>query len=473
MCCILEFLKYVLSSFSIVIAVLAFFVVTLIFLKIVYRIIFPKQRKVTVGYKEQWFGKESPDEVVNDNLDTSVRPFKISVSDDVLEDLKRRLQNTRFEDPVEDSKFLYGFNPNYLRKVLDYWRKEYNWREHEEMLNKFPQFKTRIEGIDVHFLHVKPDLPQDMNLQVIPLLVIHGWPGSVLEFYKLIPLLTTPRPGHDFVFEVICPSIPGYGFSESPHRKGLTARAAARMFLTLMERIGHRRFYVQGGDWGSLIVQLMARYYSPRILGLHMNMYIGSLRLWEAIKFLLISIFPFLVSKAEYNAIFPLKKFLKMIYVEGGYFHLQSTKPDTLGCGMADSPAGMAAYLMEKFAYATNPEHVKLEDGGLTEKFTMDELLTNVMMYWINNNFTAAVRFYKENLSDVTNRAHEKVTVKVPTGIAVFPNEVLMLPKTCMSQQVPNIVSYNIMPRGGHFAALEEPQLLADDVWQFVKKVEK
>jgi len=349
---------------------------------------------------------------------------------------------------------------------VDYWRKEYDWRSQEKMLNQYPQFKTTIEGLEIHFMHVKPKLPADSKLKVLPIMIIHGWPGSVVEFYKLIPLLTTARPGRDYVFEVICPSIPGYGFSESPYKKGFNIRAAARIFLTLMDRIGHRKFYVQGGDWGSAISTSMARCYPERILGLHVNMIFGGMSTWEKVKYVTISFFPFLVSKPEYKAAFPIKRILKLIYTEGGYFHLQTTKPDTIGCATCDSPAGMAAYLLEKFSYWVNPEYLNLEDGGLTEKFSMDELLTNVMMYWVNNNFTAAARFYKENLSSVVNR--EKAPIAVPTGVAVFPNELTGLPKTCLSQQVKNLVSYNFMPRGGHFAAFEEPELLADDIWKFV-----
>ncbi|GFR22695.1 epoxide hydrolase 1, partial [Trichonephila clavata] len=151
--------------------------------------------------------------------DTSVHPFKIDVPEEVLIDLKYRLEKTRLEEPVEDSKFLYGFNPNYLRTVLKYWKNEYDWRKQEAELNRLPHFKTRIEGINVHFMHVKPFLPEERTLKVVPLMIIHGWPGSFVEFCKIVPLLVTPRPEHNFVFEVLCPSIPGYGFSESPHRK--------------------------------------------------------------------------------------------------------------------------------------------------------------------------------------------------------------------------------------------------------------
>ncbi|GFQ89859.1 epoxide hydrolase 1 [Trichonephila clavata] len=460
------------TNMMILLVILA--VVVILFVKFVFNILFPKDQRDTRGYKEGWFGKDPPLGLNNDvEQDTSIHPFKIDVPEEVLIDLKYRLEKTRLEEPVEDSKFLYGFNPNYLRTVLKYWKNEYDWRKQEAELNRLPHFKTRIEGINVHFMHVKPFLPEERTLKVVPLMIIHGWPGSFVEFCKIVPLLVTPRPEHNFVFEVVCPSIPGYGFSESPHRKGFHARAAARLFVTLMERIGHPKFYVQGGDWGSYIASLMARYYSPRVRGLHVNMYFFMPRPWELLKGIAISLFPSLVRPEEYRSFFPIKKKIKNLLEESGYFHIQSSKPDTLGCGMSDSPAGMAAYLLEKFPVATNPEFVRREDGGLTEKFTLDELLTNVMLYWVNNNFTAAARFYKENIKDVLKGLHEKISVTVPSAVALFPNEVLMRPKTLMSQQMPNMVSYTIMPRGGHFAALEEPLLLADDLWKFVDIVEK
>ncbi|KAG8200248.1 hypothetical protein JTE90_021903 [Oedothorax gibbosus] len=447
--------------------------VTIFVLRFIYRALFSQKKPDTRGYKEGWFGKGPGPTEGNATEDTSIRPFKINVPDEVLTDLKNRLELTRFEDPLEDCKFFYGFHSKALRPLVEYWKTKYDWRQQERMLNQFEHFKTKIEGIDVHFMHVKPVLPEGSNIKIFPLMIIHGWPGSFVEFYKLVPLLTTPSPQRNFVFEVICPSIPGYGFSESPHQKGFNGRACARVFLTLMERIGHPKFFVQGGDWGSFIANLMARYYSPRILGLHLNMFFFSLSSWDLVKYLVINFFPFLVRPEEYNIAFPMKKKIAMLMQESGYFHMQTTKPDTLGCAMSDSPAGTAAYLLEKFAAGTNPEGLKKEDGGLTEKFSHDELLTNVMMYWLNNNFTAAARFYKENIRDILSKRHERTPITVPSAVALFPHEVLLYPKMLLSGQMKNLVSYNIMPRGGHFAALEEPELLADDIWNFVEIVKE
>ncbi|GFY53629.1 epoxide hydrolase 1 [Trichonephila inaurata madagascariensis] len=371
--------------------------------KFLYHLFFGKVEKDLSGYEEGWYGKGSKPKEGAD--DTSIHPFKISIPDEILLDLKERLQRARYEPSLEDSKFEYGFNSDYLKSVIEYWGKEYNWRKQEEQLNKFSHFKTRIEGIDVHFVHVKPNIPEGRQLKRLPLLAVHGWPGSFYEFYKMIPFLTTPNPEQDFVFEVICPSIPGYGFSSSPCKKGFDARAASRLFLTLMERLGHDHFYVQGGDWGSLIVTILGKYYPSRIIGVHVNMYSSGPKSWDIFKAVAIAYFPSLVSPAEYKGLFPFWERFKTILQESGYFHIQATKPDTIGSGLADSPVGLAAYILEKFSTWTNLKNRLSENGNLTENFTLDELLTNVMIYWVNNNITSSVRFYKEN---GLNRTHEK-----------------------------------------------------------------
>ncbi|KAF8765091.1 Epoxide hydrolase 1 like protein [Argiope bruennichi] len=307
-------------------------------------------------------------------------------------------------------------------------------------------------------------------LKVFPLLITHGWPGTFYEFYKMTPLLITPRPDQNFVFEVVCPSIPGYGFSESPCQKGFNAIAAARIFRNLMNRLGHTRFFVQGGDWGSFISTILAKYYTQRILGVHVNMLSGMPKSWDLVKATLVAYFPSLIPAAEYKAFYPFLEKVKLLIAESGYFHLQSTKPDTIGCALADSPVGLAAYILEKYSTWTDKENHSSSDGNLTKKFTLDELLTMIMIYWVNNNFTASARFYKENIGNTTP---EKRPLSVPSGIALFPKELLMLPRWLISRSVTNLVSYTVMPRGGHFAAFEEPQLMAEDIWNFVSLVQK
>ncbi|XP_048699294.1 epoxide hydrolase 1 isoform X2 [Caretta caretta] len=321
-----------------------------------------RKKEETLPIEEEWWGKgQKPDS----EEDTTVRPFKVETTEAELNDLFRRLDQARFTEPLENSFFQYGFNSVYLRKVVSYWRNQFNWKKQVEVLNKFPQFKTKIEGLDVHFVHVKPpSLPEGRSAK--PLLMVHGWPGSIYEFYKIIPLLTDPAShglSDEHIFEVICPSIPGYGFSEASHKKG---------------------------------------------------------------------------------------------------------------CGLNDSPVGLAAYILEKFSTWTDPEFRKLDDGGLERKYSLDDLLTNVMLYWVPGCMVSAMRFYKENFGKgIGTQKHEKLPVQVPTGIASFPNEVLHTPRSWAQQKYINIISFNFMPRGGHFAAFEEPELLAADIQQFVGRVEK
>ncbi|KAJ0066723.1 hypothetical protein NL108_002326, partial [Boleophthalmus pectinirostris] len=316
-------------------------------------------------------------------------------------DLYERIDRTRFSDPLEDSAFHYGFNTNYLKKVVSYWRHQFDWKKQVDMLNKYPHYKTKIEGsLDVHFIHVQPK--NKAHQKVLPLMLVHGWPGCFYEFYKIIPLLTEDQG--DVVFELIIPSIPGYGYSEAPHKKGFNSLAAARIFLTLMERLGFSQFYLQGGDWGSLITTNMAQMKPECVKGLHLNMFIT--RLQKGFKGLLTLVIgpylPFLVglTKEDVKRLFPFfEKNVWTILRETGYMHIQGTKPDTAGCGVNNSPVGLAAYILEKFSTWTDDSYRDHEDGGLERKYTLDELLTVIMIYWTTSSIVSSMRFYKENLT--------------------------------------------------------------------------
>ncbi|XP_026551153.1 epoxide hydrolase 1 isoform X1 [Pseudonaja textilis] len=423
-----------------------------------------------------WAAGEKPDS----EEDTMIRPFKVVTSEEEIQDLHQRLDKARFADPLEDSYFHYGFNATYLKKIVSYWRNEFNWKKQVEILNQFPQFKTKIEGIDVHFLHIKP-LHLSEGQSAKPLLMIHGWPGSVYELYKIIPLLTDPANhglNGDHVFEMICPSIPGFGFSEAPHKKGFNPMCAARVFYKLMLKLGFQKFYVQGGDYGSVICTNLAQIAPCHVKGIHINLvYLSTFSFKQLLSILLGQYFPglFGFQAEDIQRLFPFKrKVLHIIFLESGYLHLQATKPDTVGCGLNDSPVGLAAYILEKFSTWTDSSFKKLEDGGLEKKFTLDDLLTNVMIYWASGCVVSSMRFYKECFGKgIGIEKHETFPVEVPTGIAAFPNEVLHFPRSWAQKKYVNIVSFNFMPRGGHFAAFEEPALLATDILQFVDKVEK
>uniref|UniRef100_A0A1W7RHJ6 Epoxide hydrolase n=1 Tax=Agkistrodon contortrix contortrix TaxID=8713 RepID=A0A1W7RHJ6_AGKCO len=436
-----------------------------------------RRRMKTLEIGDGWWGLgEKPSRSQENQM---IRPFQVTTSEKEIQDLYRRLDQTRYTPPLEGAAFHYGFNSNYLQKVVTYWRNQFDWKKQVKILNQYPHYKTTIEGIEVHFIHVKPSHILEDQI-VRPLLMVHGWPGSFYEFYKIIPLLINP-PGRvsnseDVVFEIICPSIPGYGFSEPPHHQGFNSLAAARIFHKLMQRLGFEEYYLQGGDWGSQITMNMAQMLPKSVKGLHVNMvFISKYDLGAMVSLLLGAYVPWLVGLTREDArrMFPFFKHMYHILRESGYMHIQATKPDTAGCGLNDSPVGLAAYILEKFSTWTDKSFLNMEDGNLERKYTLDELLTNIMIYWVTSSIVPSMRLYKENLSkDPSTAPDAKIAVYVPTGIAAFPNELLHCPRSWAKKKFKNIVTYTYMPRGGHFAAFEEPELLAQDIRQFVKKVE-
>ncbi|XP_035177681.1 epoxide hydrolase 1-like [Oxyura jamaicensis] len=436
-----------------------------------------KVKRLEMG--DGWWG--SGERPLRENEDERIRPFKIETSDKEIEDLHRRLDQARYVPPLEGAAFHYGFNSDYLQKVVAYWRNQFDWHKQVEILNKYPHFHTTIEGIDIHFIHVKPPyIPHGRAVQ--PILMVHGWPGSFYEFYKIIPLLTEPAKyglgDGDVVFEVICPSIPGYGFSEAPHQKGFDSRATARIFHKLMKRLGFKEYYVQGGDWGSRITTNMAQMLPESVKGIHVNLvFIAIQGFKKLIQVMLGAYVPWLVgfTREDVRRMYPfMQKNVYDILRESGYLHIQATKPDTAGCGLNDSPVGLAAYILEKFSTWTDKSFLHKGDGGLESKYSLDELLTNVMIYWVTSSIVPSMRYYKENLSQDPRLAEDsRVGVYVPSGIAAFPEEIAHTPRSWAKTIFKNIVSYSYMPRGGHFAAFEEPKLLAQDIVHFVRKVEQ
>ncbi|XP_077485684.1 epoxide hydrolase 1-like isoform X2 [Amblyomma americanum] len=403
--------------------------------------------------------------------DPTIYRFTVHAPEEALADLRRRLAATRFVEPLRDSRFEYGFNAHELRRVVDHWKDRFDWRAQEQRLNAYAHYHTTIEGIRVHFMYARPR--PEPKTKVYTLLLIHGWPGSVVEFLKIAGQLAQPKEG--IAFEVVCPSIPGYGFSEAPHRQGFNGLEAARVFVKLMDRLGRNKFYVQGGDWGALIARLMATYYPHRVLGAHMNMMEVEMSPLVGLKLLVGSFFPQLVlaegEKLEAAHVLPVWPKLRQLLRESGYMHLQGTKPDTIGLALLNSPAGLAAYLLEKFSTWTRGANVHREDGGLAEKYTYDELLTNVMLYWLTDSIGSSMRFYKENFDAGMGRP-TRVPVAVPTGLSVFPEELIAFPKSFVGHTYHDVVLFEQHPRGGHFAAFEEPELLERDVRRFVAAVE-
>lgn len=392
----------------------------------------------------------------------SIRPFRINIDEKILVGLKDRLRKTRYQESLEGVNFTYGFNSNALKNIVNYWIDKYDWRKQEKYLNSFPQFKTTIEGIQVHFIHVKPQKTSGNK----PILLVHSWPGSVIEFYKMIPLLV--KDG----FEVIIPSLPGYGFSEAPQKPGFDVMHAGRILAKLMSRINHEKFYYHGGDWGSIVGKAISVMYPQRILGYHSTLPNVQFNFRFILKILVAEILsPSLVynnPSTEKNRLHPIKERIGFVLQETGYFHIQASKPDTSGIGLNDSPAGLGAYILEKFSTWTDPSNCDKSDGGLSEKYSIDDLLTNVMIYWTNNCIISANRFYKEYIS-VPN--FSKFVVSVPVALLLPKHELLMLPPTLLRNAYADVVHIHELNTAGHFSAFEEPEMVADDINSFVTKI--
>lgn len=420
-----------------------------------------KQAELPDLPQDQWWGPGEPRK-----LNEGIKEFKINVPDTVLTDLKHRLDSHRpFTHSLEGVNQNYGMNHKLLGEIVTYWRTKYDWRSREKYLNQYPQFTVHVQGLRMHYIHVKPEkVPK--GVRVLPLLILHGWPGSVKEFYKLIPMLTTPRKDKDFVFEVIAPSLPGYGFSEGAAKPGLGSAQMAVVMNNLMARLGYKQYYLQGGDWGAAIVSNMALFYPEHILGAHSNMCLSFANI-ALVKHLLGAFYPAaVVDKAHEHKLYPISSFFAHILQEFGYMHLQATKPDSLGAALNDSPVGLVAYLLEKFGIWTNPDWVNRADGGLPLKYDYTDLLDNIMIYWVTGSITTSMRLYAETFNKVQlGYQLDSIPVTVPYACAKFKHEVSYFSDTMLKDKFVNLMQSTDFDDGGHFAALEVPELLAEDVW--------
>jgi epoxide hydrolase len=386
---------------------------------------------------------------------TAIVPFTIHVPDAVLVDLKERLARARLPEELDGSGWTYGTNLAYLKQLIAYWRSGFDWRAQERHLNQFEQFKTNIDGIAIHFIHRRSKEPS-----AFPLILTHGWPGSFAEFPKVIGPLTDPvRHGgrREDAFDVVVPSIPGYGFSDKPRQAGYGTERTAALFVKLMARLGYLRYGAQGGDLGSGISTQMALIDASHVAGLHLNLCSGAPP-----------------DPSNPSAGVPAEELDKMrereaywTEEEKGYGHIQGTKPQTIGYALNDSPVGLAAWIVEKFRTWCDC------DGNPETRFTKDELLTNITIYWVTQTPTSAARIYYEGRhafgvyrDPYTGSSTRRV--EVPTACAAFPKEIRFTPRRWLETQY-NLTRFSIMPRGGHFAALEQPELLVDDVRAFFR----
>ena len=371
------------------------------------------------------------------------REFTIDITDAALQDLRERLGRTRFPGEIANADWGYGTDLAYLRDLVAYWKDGYDWRAHQSRLNQLNQSQARVDDLWVHFVHEKGKGPAP-----IPLCITHGWPGSFVEFEQILGPLTDPAAhGGDpaDAFDVVLPSMPGYGFSEAATTPGMDCEKIADMWVKLMQGLGYDRFGAQGGDWGAMVTSMLGSKHAESLLGIHLNMVIA---------------FPGDPAKAleglspeDMASLGDLDHFQKQ---ETGYQQIQGTKPQTLAYGLNDSPAGLAGWIIEKFRTWSDC------DGNLESVYTKDQLLTNIMLYWLPESIGSSVHLYCESMR-AGKFPPSDFRVEVPTGAAIFPREIIRPPQSWIEDTY-NLQHYRRFEKGGHFAAMEQPEALVESI---------
>lgn len=384
--------------------------------------------------------------------DVTIRPFRISVPEEALADLRRRIAATRWPERETVTDQSQGVQLAKLEPLVRYWGTDYNWRKAEAKLNALPQFVTTIDGIDIQFTHIRSRHPRAM-----PLIMTHGWPGSALELSKVIGPLTDPTAHGgraEDAFDLVMPTYPGYGFSGKPTNAGWDPGRVARAWDVLMKRLGYKTYVSQGGDWGAIISQVMAVQAPEGLLGIHTNMpgttppeVLRLIRNREPA--------PASFTEAEKRAFAGLEVFYRKGF---GYAEMMNTRPQTLGYGLADSPAGLAAFLYEKISTWT-------DSGGNPESvLTRDEMLDNITLYWLTNTGTSSSRSYWDAAQGEGGPFNAIEISKVPVAVTVFPGEIYRAPRSWGEQSFKKLIYWNEASKGGHFAAWEQPELFAQEV---------
>lgn len=378
-----------------------------------------------------------------------IQPFHCHVSDEVIADLRVRLSRVRFPDQLDGAGWDYGTERGYLDALCAYWRDSFDWRAAEARFNRFPQFTSEINGEHVHFYHIRSPEPD-----ALPLIITHGYPGSVAEFLDILGPLSDPAShggNPRDAFHVIAPSIPGYGFSGPTRHKGFNIAKAAEINDRIMELLGYDRYVAQGGDYGSAISSRMASNHPERVIALHLNFIVGRpADLSNPMAGLNEEEIAEQAWKREYDA------------RESGYQAIQGTKPQSLAYGLTDSPAGLAAWVVEKFKTWSDC------DGDIENSFSKDQLLENIMLYWVTGTINSAMRFYYECIGPNRPPDEEWRFIEVPTAHARFPAEIRPTPRL-WAEQMYNIVRWTKLPKGGHFAAFEQPELFVSDLREFCR----
>ena len=378
-----------------------------------------------------------------------INAFEINFSDVEIQNVKTKVASFPWHEMPKDGGWSFGTNIDYMKKLADYWTKEYDWKSQEVRLNQFPNYKTKVDDLDIHFIIKKSSSPK-----AIPLILIHGWPGSIVEFLEIIdPLCEPEKYGNDneVCFDIIAPSIPGFAFSGKPENP-IGPRRIDSIFNKLMtEKLGYKKYVAQGGDWGSAISTWLGFDHSKNCKGIHINMLPA--RHIDG---------PQTEEEKSWD-----RQFSKDYVSQSGYFAIQSTKPQTLSYAMMDSPVGVAAWIIEKFYHWSD-----LEDRSLELTYQKDDLLTNIMIYILTKSFnTSSWIYYGRAKEGGRILSQDGRRVEVPTGCAVYPKEFLTWPPKSYVERLFNIVHWTEMNRGGHFAALEQPSSLINDIQDFCKKI--
>jgi epoxide hydrolase len=377
---------------------------------------------------------------------TKLAETRIAVPEGILRDLRERLNRTRWPDELPGEPGRWGTRKSYLQDLCASWENEYDWRRTEARINAYPNFLTTIDGQQIHFMWIKSSEPNS-----IPLLMTHGWPGSVVEFLDVIDPLVHPRDhgaAGDVAFDLVIPSLPGYGWSGPTTDSGWNLQRIATAWKTLMSELGYRRYGAQGGDWGAMVSARLAQIDRDAMIGLHLNL-------------ALVPRVEGPITEQEQTDLDDVVAFVKF---GSAYQVIQGRSPQTLAYGLSDSPAGLAGWIIEKFDRWTD------HDGDLEQAVARERLLDNLTVYWVTNTINSSMRLYAE-----AQRANDfgalRTRVEVPTGLAVFPKEMFRYPRAWLDKAF-NLIRYTRMPRGGHFAAMEEPDLFVSDVRAFFRSAQ-
>lgn len=391
---------------------------------------------------------------VKSTQDESIRPFKVHVPQSMLDDLHRRLLATKWPGRETVTDESQGVQLATMKALASYWATKYDWRKVESRLNAQPQFITTIDGVDIHFIHVRSKYPN-----ALPVIITHGWPGSVIEQLKIIGPLTDPVAyggKAEDAFDVVIPSLPGYGFSGKPVTTGWEPVHIAKAWIELMRRLGYKRYVAQGGDWGNAVSEIMALMAPPELLGIHTNM--PATVPADISKALATGTVPAGLSADEKNAY----QQLDFFYKKGlGYAQEMGLRPQTL-YGIEDSPVGLAAWMLDHDArsYAL----IVRVFSGQKEGLTKEDVLDNITLYWLTNTAISSARLYWETFQIAKGGFFDPRNVTIPVAVSVFPDEIYAAPKNWAEKAYSKLIYFNKLPKGGHFAAWEQPQLLSEDL---------